>query len=48
MRLIVKLAHITPPEDANQQVRVELTRNGKSLSTDLKPVEAETGLANIK
>ena len=49
MRLIVKQAFITvDAENPNRQVRVELSRNGKSLSTDLKPVEADTGISNIK
>ena len=47
MRLIIKQARINAT-DPNQQVRVEFTRNGKSLSTSLKAVDEETGLAEIK
>ena len=47
MRLIIKQAKVTVL-DPERKVRVELTRNGKKLSTDFKPVEEETGLANIK
>jgi len=47
MRLIVKQARISVLAP-NSKVRVELTRCGKSLSTDLKPVEEETGISEIK
>jgi hypothetical protein len=47
MRLIVKQAQISVLAP-DSKVRVEFTRNGKSLSTDLKPVEEETGIAEIK
>lgn len=47
MRLIIKQALVTVLE-INRKVRVELTRNGKKLSTDFKPVEEDTGITNIK
>ena len=47
MRLIIKQVQVTVL-DPNRKVRVELTRNGKKLSTDFKPVEEETGIVNIK
>ena len=47
MRLIIKQTRVTVLDPA-RKVRVELIRNGKKLSTDFKPVEEETGLANIK
>ena len=34
--------------EENQIIRVEFTRNGKSLSTSLKPVDEETGIVEIK
>ena len=47
MRLIIKQTKVTML-DPDRKVRVELTRNGKKLSTDFKPVEEETGISNIK
>ena len=47
MRLIVKQAQVNVL-DSGEQVRVEFTRNGKSLSTDFKLVDEETGIVNIK
>ena len=47
MRLIVKQAQISVLAP-DLKVRVEFTRNAKSLSTDLKPVEEATGIAEIK
>ena len=47
MRLIVKQAQISVLAP-DLKVRVEFTRNSKSLSTDLKPVEEATGIAEIK
>ena len=47
MRLIMKQARVAVSSE-NQRVRIELSRNGKALQTDWKPVEEETGIANIK
>ena len=47
MRLIIKSVLITVI-DPNVNVRVEFTRNGKTLSTSMKPIEEETGIVNIK
>ena len=49
LRLIIKQARINANEDdPNQTVRVEFTRNGKSLSTSDKPVNEQTGEGDIK
>ena len=49
LRLIIKQARINASEDdPNQTVRVEFTRNGKSLSTSDKPVNEQTGEGDIK
>lgn len=47
MRLIIKTACITVI-DPHVKVRVEFTRNGKNLSTSMKPIEEDTGIVNIK
>ena len=47
LRLIVKQVKVSVLQP-NQRVRVELCRNGKALQTDMKPVEEETGIAQIK
>lgn len=48
MRLIVKQVRVNVDDEPNHQVRVGFTRNGKSLFTNYKNVNEETGVAEIK